>query len=101
MGKIIEAKAVISAQDNTGNTFDRIAQKLKGIEKAAKAFEGIKPVGKLGWGAGFDKEIDRMKANAQELAIIQRSWERFNAALSRGGPMSAAKAIGALDMWKV
>jgi hypothetical protein len=34
-------KAVISAADKTGNVFDKIAAKLKGVEKKAKGLESI------------------------------------------------------------
>jgi hypothetical protein len=37
MSKFIEAKAVINAADKTGNVFDKIASKLKGVDKSAKA----------------------------------------------------------------
>jgi len=36
MSKIIEAKAVISAADKTGNVFDKLAANFKGIENSAK-----------------------------------------------------------------
>lgn len=36
MGKIIEAKAVISAEDRTGRVFDQIARKFKEVGKGAK-----------------------------------------------------------------
>jgi len=43
MSKVIEARAVISAADKTGNRFStKIAAKIKGVEKTAKAFQGIK-----------------------------------------------------------
>jgi hypothetical protein len=42
MSRIIEAKAVISASDKTGNVFDKIASKLKGVEKSAKSLENVK-----------------------------------------------------------
>jgi hypothetical protein len=42
MSKIIEAKAVISAADKTGNVFDKIASKLKGVERSAKSLESVK-----------------------------------------------------------
>lgn len=100
MAKTITATAVISAKDATGATFDKIAQKMKGIEKVAKGFEGIKPLAKLGWGNGFEKELDRMKTTAREMAILQKSWANFNNALTRNGPMGASKALGALDVWK-
>jgi hypothetical protein len=41
-GRIIEAKAVISAADKTANVFDKIASKLKGVEKSARALESVK-----------------------------------------------------------
>ncbi|WP_438275647.1 hypothetical protein [Nitrobacter sp.] len=102
MGKIIEATAVISAQDKTGAVFDNIAKKFEGIAKAGKAFEGIKPpvLGKMGWGTNFQKEIDALKVSSKELAEIQRNWASFNSAMSRNGPVRAAQYFGAVDQWK-
>jgi hypothetical protein len=42
MSKIIKAKALISAADKTGNVFDKIASKLKGVERSAKSLESVK-----------------------------------------------------------
>ena len=36
MVKTVEARAVISAVDKTGNVFDKLAQKFKGVEKNAE-----------------------------------------------------------------
>lgn len=99
-GRIIEAKAVISAADKTGGVFDKIAQKMKGVEKVAKSLSGVTPLSKMGWGSTFDRELSRLKATGRELNTIQKSWESFNAALARGGPMPAFKALSAIDMWK-
>ena len=41
MAKIIEAKAVISAEDKTGGVFDKIAKKIDAIGKSAKASVGV------------------------------------------------------------
>ena len=52
MSKVITAEARISAKDSTGNVLDRIASKFKGLEKNAKALEGIKAPkfsGNTGW----------------------------------------------------
>ena len=101
MAKIIEAKAVISAQDSTGNVFDRLAAKIRGVEKAAKSFEGIKPLNKTMFGGmDIEKQFASLKLTSREIQAVQKSWENFQRALSRGGPMGAAKALGALEMWK-
>lgn len=99
--KIIEARARISADDKTGKTFDNIAKKIEGVAKAGKALEGIKPMKRIGgWGESFEREIEKMKLGARELATIQRSWESFNRALSSNGPLKAGRHFGALDAWK-
>jgi hypothetical protein len=102
MAKIIEAKAVITAQDKTGAVFDKIAKKFDGIAKAGKTFEGIKApmLGKAGWGPSFQREIDALKVSSKELSGIQKSWASFNTAMSQNGPMRAAKYFGAVDQWK-
>jgi hypothetical protein len=108
MGKTITATAVISASDATGNVFDRIAQKIKGVEKAAKSFGNLPPLFKnqLGRGStfGFEKEINRLASSAKEFEAIRRSIERsyanFGSALYKNGPMKAATALGAIKMWE-
>lgn len=67
MAKIIEAKAVISAQDKTGAVFDNIAKKIDQIGRSGKAAEAVDRMAKA---------LERAKA---QMAAI----ERFNA--SRGG----------------
>lgn len=102
MAKIIEAKAVISAQDKTGAVFDKLAKKFEGIAKTGKAFENIKPpvFGKSGWGANFQRDIDALRVSSKELAGIQKDWGAFNASMSRNGPMRASHYFGAVDQWK-
>jgi hypothetical protein len=67
MAKIIEAKAVISAQDKTGAVFDNIAKKIDQIGKSGKAAEAVDRMAKA---------LERAKA---QMAAI----DRFNS--SRGG----------------
>jgi hypothetical protein len=108
MSRVIEAKAIISASDQTGNVFDRIAQKIKGVEKAAKSFGNLPPffAKQLGTGSafGFDKEIQRLASSAKEFEAIRRSIEKsfasFGNALWKNGPVSAAKALGGIKMWE-
>ena len=57
MGRIIEAKAVISAEDRTGKAFDAIARKFKDVGKAAKVSA---EVGKLA------KQLDAAQAGGPE-----------------------------------
>jgi hypothetical protein len=102
MSKIIEAKAVISAQDKTGAVFDKIAKKFEGIAKAGKSIEGIKApmLGRAGWGQTFQRDIDALKVSSKELASIQRDWASFNSVMSRNGPVRASKYFGAVEEWK-
>lgn len=46
MAKIIEAKAVISAEDKTGAVFDKIAKKIDGIAKSAKSSAAVDQLSK-------------------------------------------------------
>ncbi|WP_454626957.1 hypothetical protein [Bradyrhizobium cenepequi] len=48
MSRIIEAKAVISAADKTGNVLDKVAAKFKGLEKTAKSIGSITPLSNVG-----------------------------------------------------
>ncbi len=109
MTKIIEAKAVISAEDKTGKVFDSIAKKINGVAKAATAFQGIKPpqggaggllsLGQKGWGAQFQKDIDAMHLSSRQLAKVQQNWEGFHSAMSKG-PVRFANYVRAIDDWK-
>jgi hypothetical protein len=98
MSRIIEAKAVISAADKTGNVFDKIAAKIKGVEKSAKAFEGMKAPGKFV--GDFSAALDKLKATEREMQQIRKSWQNFDQALKSGGPMRASRYLDAVDMWK-
>jgi hypothetical protein len=75
MTKIIEAKAVISAADKTGNVFDAIANKLKGVEKSAKAFEGIKAPKFSG---DMMEELHRLQLTEKELQGVRKSYAAFD-----------------------
>lgn len=46
MAKIIEAKAVITAEDKTGAVFDKIAKKIDGIAKSAKSSKQVDELSK-------------------------------------------------------
>lgn len=74
MSRTIEAKAVISAADKTGNVFDRLAQKIKGAEKNAKALEGIKAPKFVG---DFNKELERLKLTEKELQDVRARRQKF------------------------
>jgi hypothetical protein len=64
MSRIIEAKAVISAADQTGNVFDRLAAKIKGVEKTAKSLGNI-PAPKFT--GDFSAEIKRLQLSEKQL----------------------------------
>lgn len=96
MSKIIEAKAVISAADKTGNVFDQIAKKFKGIEKNAKALEGIKAPRFTG---DLYKELERLKLSEKELAGVRKEFDRFHSTL-KSRPIRASNYFRALDEWK-
>jgi hypothetical protein len=107
MTKIIEAKAVISAEDKTGAVFDNIAKKISGMTKVANTFAGIKApqgglmgLGAAGWGAKFQKDIEALRISSRELAGIQKNWQNFNSAMGRNGPVRAANYFRAMDDWK-
>ncbi|MCW5693087.1 MAG: hypothetical protein KIT48_12050 [Pseudolabrys sp.] len=95
MTKIISAKAVISAEDKgVAATFAKVAKGFDGITKTAKTFQGMKPTRALddmarsakalervrpmmGWGASFQREIDRLRLSAGQLRTVQREFDRF------------------------
>jgi hypothetical protein len=97
MSKIISAKAVISASDATGNVFDAIAKKIKGVGQAAKGLESIKAPKFTG---NFMAELERLKATEREMQKIRASRAAFETALKSGGPMKASRYFEAMDIWK-
>src|SRR5258706_9312090 len=94
MTKIIEAKAIISAEDKTGKVFDSIAKKIGGMTKAANAFAGIKApqsggggllgLGQKGWGEHFQKSVDALNLSGRQLGKVQKDWENFHSAMAQG-----------------
>lgn len=86
MSRTIEAKAIISAADKTGNVFDRLAQKIKGVEKNAKALEGIKAPRFVG---DFNKELERLKLTEKELQGVRERRQKFMDALRAERPRAA------------
>lgn len=67
MAKIIEAKAVISAEDKTGAVFDKIAKKIEGIAKSAKS----------------SKEVDALSKSLASAQKQMQAIDRF--ATAKGG----------------
>ncbi|WP_315705059.1 MULTISPECIES: hypothetical protein [unclassified Bradyrhizobium] len=98
MAKIIEAKAVISAQDKTGNVFDSIAKKFKGVAKDAKALADIKPP-KLS-GDFFEGELKRLKLTQRELRGVQKEFKALDKSIRDVGPMHPAHYMREIDRWR-
>ncbi|GJD51085.1 hypothetical protein OPKNFCMD_3836 [Methylobacterium crusticola] len=69
MGRIIEAKAVISAEDRTGAVFDKIGKKLQGLGKGAKASAEIERLsGRLGGLQRQMQAFDKVRGVESSLA---------------------------------
>jgi hypothetical protein len=95
MAKIIEAKAVISAADKTGAVFDKIAAKFKGIEKNAKALEGIRAPKFAG---ELEKELEELTQAQRQLGAVQRRFKALDKQMNsvegwRGKTLSHWRAI--------
>jgi hypothetical protein len=95
--RTIEAKAVISAADKTGNVFDKIAAKMKGVEKTAKSFEGIKAPQKFF--GDFGEELHRLKLSEKELNGVRKSFAAFEGQLKQG-PIRAQHYFRAMEEFK-
>jgi hypothetical protein len=67
IAKIIEAKAIISAEDKTGAVFDKIAKKIEGIAKSAKS----------------SKQVDALAKSLERAQQQMAAIDRFGTA--RGG----------------
>jgi hypothetical protein len=96
MSKIIEARAVISAADKTGNVFDAIAKKFKGIEKAGKSLEGIKAPKFTG---DMFKELERLKLSEKELQGVRKSFGQYEQMLKEHRP-KAEHYFRAMNDWQ-
>lgn len=93
MSKIIEAKAVISAEDRTGKVLDGIARKFRNVGKGAK----------------ITAEVDRLNRSLAQTEKGLRNVERMNAAKAKldaarlsqfGAEAEAARVKTALDRAK-
>lgn len=96
MTKIVEAKAVISAADATGNVLDKIAQKFKGVEKSAKALEGIKAPKFTG---DMFQELRRLNLSEKQLQGVRKEFEKFDSTLKSFRPR-AANYFKAINEWQ-
>jgi hypothetical protein len=74
MAKIIEAKAVITAEDKTGAVFDKVAKRIEGIAKSAKSAKGV------------DQLTKSLEAASKQMAAIDKyaaSRGNFDGALKK------------------
>lgn len=72
--KSIEARAVISAADKTGGVFDKLAAKIKGVEKSAQALGNVKAPKFTG---NLEEELRRLKLSEKELMGVRDRRQRF------------------------
>lgn len=97
MAKIIEAKAVISAQDNTGGVFDSIAKKIEKIGKAGKAAQAVERMAKsIDTAQKTLKAIDVFDARRGAFADARKNFrdaqtevDRLARAMAVTGPKTA------------
>jgi len=95
-GKVITAEARITASDKTGSVFDKIAAKIKGVEKTAKALQGVKAPRFVG---DFNDELARLKLSEKELQSVRKSMGDLQRQL-KSSPIQAAHYFRAIDDWK-
>jgi hypothetical protein len=89
VAKIIEAKAVISAEDRTGAVFDRIAKKIDSIAKNAKTSKNVDALAKsLERAQKQMAAIDRFGASKDGFAAARSRFREAQAAVE-----SAARAM--------
>ncbi|QOZ09544.1 hypothetical protein [Bradyrhizobium sp. CCBAU 51765] len=74
MSKIIEARAILSASDKTGDTFDKLASKFRNVEKTAKALEGVRF---SGMGDDLEKQLRRLRVAEKDIAAISKEYGNF------------------------
>ncbi len=81
MVKTIEARAVISAEDKTGATFDKIAKKMDGLAKAGKSSKAIEDLSKSLERARVQMAaIDRFTSNRTAFDTAQKQLRAAQAA---------------------
>lgn len=97
MSRIIEAQAVISAQDKTGATFEAIAKKFKGIDKTVAEMASRRI--DFGWGRAFQREIDKLNPSIRQMERMRSDFEKLHVLLART-PLSAARHLDFVDQWK-
>lgn len=81
--KSIEARAIISAADKTGSVFDRLIQKMKGVEKSAQSLGNVKPPRFVG---NLEKELQRLKLSDKELQGVRERRQKFYEELRAARP---------------
>ncbi|MDA9521627.1 hypothetical protein XI06_15060, partial [Bradyrhizobium sp. CCBAU 11434] len=74
MAKIIEAKAVISAEDRTGAVFDKIAKKIDGIAKSARSSVAVERLA---------KSMDSVQKQMAAIDRFSGTRTRYDAALKQ------------------
>lgn len=90
MAKIIEARAVISAEDRTGGVFDKIAKKIDGLAKSAKTSKAVDALAKsLDRARSQMAAIDKFDLSRGELT---KSRQRFREAQAAVQGMARAMA---------
>ena len=82
MARIIEAKAVISAEDRTGVVFDKIAKKIDGLAKSAKSAKAIDDMSKALERAKTQMEaIDKYANSRSSFDFAQKKLKATQAAV--------------------
>lgn len=100
MGKVIEAKAVISAEDRTGRVFDGIARKFKEIGKGAKVSAEVGRLAKeLDSAQASLKSLDRFRSTQGSFAQARTAFRSTQADVARIAKEldGARKAAAAFD----
>lgn len=100
MGRIIEAKAVISAEDRTGKAFDSIKKNFRDIGKGAKVSADIGKLGKEAERAAAAlKEIERFRGVQASFAQARTTFRTTQAEVARIASAldGARKAAAAFD----
>lgn len=91
MAKIIEAKAVISAQDNTGAVFDKIAKKIDKLGKSSKTSEAVERLSKsLKSAEGQMRAIDNFDMSRGGFVAARRQFREAQADVERYAKAMAA-----------
>lgn len=97
----VESAAAGIGKAGDARHLDRLAGSLAHVTKNAKEMSGTRQ-GVETWGREFQRNIERLKANASEMDYLRRSWRELHDEMNRQGAFgrSAAFRAESINRWR-